>query len=233
MGWGHGLGPRRDDRPRLVTPAVPAYRVPPLLNCGLVPGIRASGHQGAELEDSRRITRWRALRTSIEQALPRVSEHAFGGANAVRAPRQLSGQTDDDGRGIAQHDARRDGGPARRRRPLQAEAVEQAEDSPKEAFDTGALAQLVGGPGGRETTSGASSGSAPGSVQADSAEGEARLSTRGASLLSPLLARKRVVRRVGCAHSRARGLPAQGRRPDRPLTTDPRAAIMSGRQTSR
>src|SRR5690349_7382495 len=47
---------------------------------------------------------WRAWHTSFKQALPGVGEHPFRRANEVRAPRLLSSQPDDDGRGIRQHD---------------------------------------------------------------------------------------------------------------------------------
>jgi hypothetical protein len=80
-----------------------------------------------------------------------MSEHALGRANQVRTPRLLGGQTDDDGRRVGQRDPRRNGRPASEWRALQAEQAEQTEDATEEAFDARALAQLLGGPGGRYT----------------------------------------------------------------------------------
>jgi hypothetical protein len=64
--------------------------------------------------------------------------------------RLLGGQADDEGGGVGQHDPRRNRGPARKGRALQAEETEQAEHPAKEALNTGALAQFGGGPGGRQ-----------------------------------------------------------------------------------
>src|SRR5262249_35613955 len=97
-----------------------------------------------------RLTVARAMPNSVEQTLPRMSEHALGRADEIRTPRLLGSQSDDEGRSIGQHDPRRDGGPARQRRALQAEETEQAEHPAKEALDTGTLSQLVSGPGGRQ-----------------------------------------------------------------------------------
>jgi hypothetical protein len=96
------------------------------------------------------LTIQRALHNSFEQALPGVSEHALGRANQVRTSRLLGSQTDDDGRCIGQRDPRRDGRPPGQRWALQAEDAEQADDTAKEALNTGPFAQLLGGPGGRQ-----------------------------------------------------------------------------------
>src|SRR5262245_26267116 len=64
-------------------------------------------------------------------------------------------QPDDDGRRVAQRHPAGDGQPPGERWALQAEdaeeAEEAAEDAAEDALDGGALAKLVGRPGGRQT----------------------------------------------------------------------------------
>src|SRR5260221_7686737 len=59
----------------------------------------------------------------------------------------LSSQRNDDGGGVGQSDLRNDGRPAAQRGTLQ---MKEEKDPSEEAFDAGAFAQFLGGPGGRE-----------------------------------------------------------------------------------
>jgi hypothetical protein len=63
--------------------------------------------------------------------------------NEIRAPGLLSGEADDQSRGIGQGEARLHRCPSRLQRPPLAERTEQREDAAKEALDAGAFAQLL------------------------------------------------------------------------------------------
>src|SRR5262249_14976152 len=85
-------------------------------------------------------------------ALPRVSEHAFGRADEIKASSLVSGESHHDGRRIGQRHLGSDGRPAYQRRTLQAKGAEQGEDAPEEALDRGAFAEFVGRPGRRQAS---------------------------------------------------------------------------------
>ena len=76
-----------------------------------------------------------------------MGEDAGGGADEVGTASVVGAERDDDDGGVGQGDLTGDGRPAGERGALQAEEQENAAE---EAFDTGALAQLLLRPGGRQ-----------------------------------------------------------------------------------
>src|SRR5262249_9777594 len=78
-------------------------------------------------------------------AFPDVSQNEPWGADDIGAPRLPRGQSDHPNRGIRQCDPRLDRRPAKDGRALEAEEDQHASE---EALGAGALAQLLGGPGG-------------------------------------------------------------------------------------
>ena len=78
-----------------------------------------------------------------------MSENALGGADEIRTSSVLSSQRDENGSRIGQGDPSCDGRPAGERRTLE---VKEEKDAAKEAFNGGALAQLLSGPGGNTRT---------------------------------------------------------------------------------
>lgn len=63
----------------------------------------------------------------------------------------MGGQADDDRGGVGEGHMLGDRGPATEGWALQAETAEETKDAAEEVLDTAALAQFVGGPGGRQT----------------------------------------------------------------------------------
>src|SRR5205823_5111298 len=81
------------------------------------------------------------------KSLPSMSENALGGADEIRTSSVLSSQRDENGSRIGQGDPSCDGRPAGERRTLE---VKEEKDAAKEAFNGGALAEFLFGPGGRQ-----------------------------------------------------------------------------------